>query len=65
MALKQIEIAYIKKITGIEPILLIDDLWSELDEEHFFLMLDKTKDIQIIYTSITTIQKENIKTFFI
>lgn len=65
LALKQIEIDYIKKITGITPILLIDDLWSELDEEHFSLILHKTKDIQIIYTSITPIQKENIKTFFI
>lgn len=65
LALKQIEISYIKKITGKEPILLIDDLWSELDEEHLDLILNKIKDIQIIYTSIMAPQKQDIKLFLI
>lgn len=65
LSLKQIEIQYIEKITWIQPILLIDDLGSELDEEHFLLMLEKTKELQIIYTSITAIEKEKINIFLI
>lgn len=63
LILKQIEIQYIKQITWIEPILLIDDLGSELDEEHFLLMLEKTKELQIIYTAITAIEKEKTNIF--
>jgi hypothetical protein len=38
-------------------------LGSELDEEHFLLMLEKTKEIQIIYTAITAIEKEKTNIF--
>lgn len=58
LTLKQIEIQYIRLVSWIQPLLLIDDLSSELDEEHFLLMLEKVKEIQIIYTGITAIEKE-------
>lgn len=50
--LKLLEINYIKKITWKNPILLIDDLSSELDEDHSNLVLNQLSDLQIIYTSI-------------
>lgn len=60
MTLKLIEMDYLKSITWKTPILLIDDLSSELDEEHIDLFLWKINNIQTIFTSILALNKENI-----
>lgn len=57
--LKLIEINYIKKITQKFPIVLIDDLASELDSDHSNLILEKLSNLQIIFTSILALNKEN------
>jgi len=49
--LKLAEVAYIEKIIGERPILLLDDIFSELDEEHRELVLDVMKKQQTIVTS--------------
>lgn len=56
--LKLLEIHYIKEITGNFPIVLIDDLSSELDYEHSQLILEKLTNLQIIFTSILALNKE-------
>jgi len=49
--LKLAEVVYIEKTTGERPILLLDDIFSELDEEHRELVLDVMKKQQTIVTS--------------
>lgn len=57
--LKLLETNYIKKLTWEFPIVLIDDLTSELDSEHSNLILVKLSKLQIIFTSILAINKDN------
>lgn len=59
ISLKLIEINYIKKITWKDPIILIDDLASELDLKHSNLILEKLSNLQVIFTSIWAINQEN------
>lgn len=49
--LKLAELAYIEKETGERPILLLDDIFSELDEGHKALVLDAIGRQQTIITS--------------
>lgn len=58
ISLKLSEINYLKKITWKTPILLIDDLASELDKEHSNLILNELENLQIIYTSILALDKK-------
>ena len=55
--LKLLEIQFIEKYSSKKPILLIDDLLSELDENHKNLLLEKIQGYQ---TFITSIRLENI-----
>ncbi len=57
LALKFLEVEIIKQITDIEPIILLDDVFSELDEDRQKSLL--TPDTQIIITS--TSAPSNIK----
>lgn len=57
--LKLLEIDYIKGTINKNPILLIDDLNSELDDFHQNLIINKTKNLQLIITSISPIWWEN------
>jgi len=50
--LKQIEIDYIEKTTWIKPILIIDDLLSELDNKHERDLLEKMNNYQTFISSI-------------
>ncbi len=50
--LKLLEIKFIKKFTTKKPILLIDDLLSELDTKHKNLLLKNIKWYQVFITSI-------------
>lgn len=65
LELKKIELEYIQKITAIHPILLIDDIKSELDEKHINLICNKFKNYQVISTSIIPLQKEEVVNIYI
>jgi DNA replication and repair protein RecF len=49
--LKLAELAFIEQAAGSRPILLLDDIFSELDEEHRNLVADVVKRQQTIITS--------------
>lgn len=63
--LKLIEINFIERNTKQKPILLIDDLYSELDEKHKDIIMNYFKKYQTIITSITPLNKENNNTIII
>ena len=50
LSLKLSEIELVKKITGDKPVLLLDDVLSELDRNRQNQLLDSIADIQIILT---------------
>lgn len=58
--LKLLEWIFIEKMTNKKPILLIDDLLSELDEKHKNMLLKKIKYYQTFITSINKINNKNI-----
>lgn len=49
--LKMAELSYVARETGSRPILLLDDIFSELDEEHRALVAHVTTEQQTIITS--------------
>jgi DNA replication and repair protein RecF len=53
LALKFLEVDVIESITGKPPIILLDDVFSELDKERQNYLIDLTKRNQIIITSAT------------
>lgn len=55
---KLAELEYIEKICGERPVLLLDDIFSELDEEHHELVLDTVRKQQTI---LTTAEERNIQ----
>lgn len=57
LELKNMQIAYFKSALQVEPLLVLDDIFSELDSEHIKLILTMTHDFQTI---ITTTHKEFI-----
>lgn len=61
LQLKLLQILFIQQILGEPPTLLLDDIFSELDEGHINLVLEMTKGQQTI---ITTTHKEFIKEKF-
>lgn len=65
VVLKIIEINFIYSIFGQKPILLVDDIVSELDEIHLNLIFKYFSWLQIISTSISQISRENLVNFSI
>ncbi len=51
LQLKLLELSYIKTKLGVEPLLLLDDVFSELDEGHINLILGIIDDQQTIVTT--------------
>lgn len=51
LQLKILELLFIEKTTQNKPILLLDDIFSELDEEHINLVLDMVRAQQTIMTT--------------
>lgn len=51
LALKFLEVAIIEQITNQKPIILLDDVFSELDESRQKALSDEVRDHQIIITS--------------
>jgi DNA replication and repair protein RecF len=56
--LKLAELSYIKSVTNEVPVLLLDDIFSELDHEHREVVMEVCRDQQTI---ITTADVHNIK----
>ncbi|MCR5202263.1 MAG: DNA replication/repair protein RecF [Lachnospiraceae bacterium] len=50
LALKLAEIEIVKRVTGDNPVLLLDDVMSELDRDRQNFLLDNIKDIQTMIT---------------
>ena len=60
--LKLAELAYIKKVTQEHPVLLLDDIFSELDHEHREIVVDIIKNSgQVIITTADPHNIEEIK----
>lgn len=57
--LKMLETVYIEKKTNKKPILLIDDLMSELDEIHKEMLTKKIKYYQTFISSISQLEERN------
>jgi len=57
LQLKLLHIAYVEKSLQKRPLLVLDDIFSELDSNHISLVLDKIRNYQTI---ITTTHKEFI-----
>jgi len=55
-----VELAFIEEKTGEKPILLLDDIFSELDHKHRKIVMDVSKKQQTI---ITTADKHFIEGF--
>lgn len=51
LALKFLEVEYIERLTGMPPLILLDDVFSELDEHRQASLLTSRKDTQVIVTS--------------
>ncbi len=51
LALKFLEVAIIEQITNIKPIILLDDVFSELDESRQKALSDRVREHQIVITS--------------
>lgn len=51
LQLKMLQIAYILEITGKKPLLVLDDIFSELDNRHIALVLDNVRESQGILTT--------------
>jgi DNA replication and repair protein RecF len=61
LELKRMQIQFIEKHTGIKPLLLLDDVFSELDQGHIDIVLGMIGKQQ---TVITTTHEEFVKTIF-
>lgn len=59
LALKFFEIEIIEKNTGEKPIILLDDVYSELDEDRQRKLNDFTKNHQVVITSTQAIDNIN------
>lgn len=57
--LKMLETVFVEKKTGKKPILLIDDLMSELDENHKEMLTKKIKYYQTFISSISQLEENN------
>ncbi len=70
LSLKLAEVEFIKEKTGYSPILLLDDVLSELDRKRQLYIFNSIKNIQTVITSTGIDEfaeniKENIKIFYI
>lgn len=63
LSLKLSEIALVRKIKGESPILLLDDVFSELDDERQNLLIEATRDCQCFLscTSINSLKQTQIE----
>lgn len=68
ITLKLSEAALLKNITGEDPVVLLDDVMSELDQQRQHYILNKVKYFQVFITCcdlINTLQLEEGKIFYV
>ncbi|MDO5389237.1 MAG: DNA replication and repair protein RecF, partial [Clostridia bacterium] len=69
LSLKLAEVDLIKDLTNYKPILLLDDILSELDRSRQLYILNSIKDVQTIITSTgiedITNNIKNVKFFYV
>lgn len=59
LALKFLEVDIIEKLTGIKPVVLLDDVFSELDEQRqSALILNNLKDAQLLIATTNSHKKD-------
>ncbi len=58
LALKFLEVALIEKSTGVLPIILLDDVFSELDETRQMALMERFSKYQTIITSVAASSKK-------
>jgi len=51
LQLKMLQLLFIEKLLGERPLLLLDDIFSELDEDHIQLILEEIGKQQTIITT--------------
>jgi DNA replication and repair protein RecF len=51
LQLKALELLFVEKVLGERPILILDDIFSELDEDHIILILEQIGKQQTIMTT--------------
>ena len=51
LQLKSLELLFVEKVLGQRPALILDDIFSELDEEHIVLILEQIGKQQVIMTT--------------
>jgi DNA replication and repair protein RecF len=61
--LKLAEMSYVEEKTNIKPILLLDDIFSELDHGHREIVMSAINNHQVIITSADEHNLLNIKNF--
>lgn len=61
LALKFLEVAIIERLTGKKPVILLDDVFSELDASRQKLLTRQLKDYQIIISSATSSAGDELK----
>ncbi|MNQ82110.1 recombination protein F [compost metagenome] len=59
LALKFLEVDIIEKITSIKPVVLLDDVFSELDEQRQSALMTNMNDCQLILTTTDNHHGEN------
>lgn len=59
--LKLAEMAYVEEETGVKPILLLDDIFSELDHSHREIVMSAINNHQVIITSADEHNTDNFK----
>ncbi len=57
LALKFLEVAILKESTGKDPIILLDDVFSELDESRQSALMDRFSQYQTIVTGVNSLSK--------
>lgn len=65
LALKFIEAEYIMSTLGVTPIILLDDVFSELDDERKKRLMSEFQHYQVIMTSVDGAHMPNVRTISI
>jgi DNA replication and repair protein RecF len=60
LQLKLLQLEFMRNILQVNPLLVLDDIFSELDDRHIRLVLDKVKGSQVILTTTHEEFVENI-----
>jgi DNA replication and repair protein RecF len=59
--LKMAELSYVESVNGVKPVLLLDDIFSELDHEHRDIVMDLVGKQQTLITTADPHYVEGIR----